>query len=149
MGRQSQNCFGHSHYHEVLGSFWNTPCLRIVGSPRCRIWCARCSIDSFFPNTSSICPISTQYSRPRSSPPTSACSLCPHSPSCTFSPHTSASFSSPSSSGCSSSCTTSCTSSNCPCTGNSTFLTCSFSTDCRTCPNSSCSCSCPHSCNPI
>merc|ERR1711970_842574 len=104
MGRQSQNCLEQSHHHEVYGSYWVIPCLRIVGPLRCRIWSTRCT-SYCFPPSSFTAPFA-QYSRPCSSPPRSVASCWPSHPAspypippsgpCTFStfcPPTSITFS--------------------------------------------------------
>merc|ERR1711892_1241684 len=80
MGRQSQPCLEQSHHHEVHGSYWVTPCLRIVGPLRCRIWYTRCTSYCFFPGPHSFPTPLAQYSRPRSTPPTSVVTFCPSAP---------------------------------------------------------------------
>jgi len=57
-----------SHHHEVHGSYWVTPCLRIVGPLRCRIWSTRSTSYCFFSSSHSFPAPLAQYPRPRSSP---------------------------------------------------------------------------------
>merc|ERR1712128_198171 len=78
MGRQSQNCLEQSHHHEVYGSYWVTPCLRIVGPLRCRIWSTRCTSYCFFPGSHSFpAPFFTVYPPPQLPFPYSYCTQPP------------------------------------------------------------------------
>jgi len=96
-----------SHHHEVHGSYWVTPCLRIVGPLRCRIWSTLCTSYFFFSGPHSFPTHIAQYSRPCRPPPIPVVTFCPslpagsHSfsssypiPISSFSPPTCTSFSS-------------------------------------------------------
>merc|ERR1711892_467362 len=154
MGRQSQPCLEQSHHHEVHGSYWVTPCLRIVGPLRCRIWYTRCTSYCFFPGPHSFPTPLAQYSRPRSTPPTSVVTFCPSAPAdscslsqcfpfppCSFSPPSCSSFSSCShTSGCCSSSTFIYTPAcSCP----SVFCWSPTTLCCSSCPSTFCCSSCP------
>ena len=175
--RQSQNCLEQSHHHEVYGkellrktifsnlhfssvsgSYWVTPCLRIVGPLRCRIWSTRCTSYCFFSSSHSFPTLLPQYPRPRSSPSPAVVTLSPSltagpipcpscSPSSSFSPPSCISFSPwPSTSGWCSIWIWSC------------FCTCTFSFGCSSCPSTFrcssrtsaiCPCTSSNPCNPF
>jgi len=154
MGRQSQNCLEQSHHHEVYGSYWVIPCLRIVGPLRCRIWSTRCTSYCFPPSSSSFTAPFAQYSRPCSSPPRSVASCWPSHPAspypippsgpCTFStfcPPTSITFSP-----CSHTSGWSCFGT-CPFQPGSRPCTAAFG--CRPCPFAICPCTSSSSCNSL
>merc|ERR1711981_544966 len=83
MGRHSQPLLQEQAYqHEACGSYLWFPCLRILGSPGCRLWSPSCPCGCRGPY--SPCP-PCSFSSPHTSSPHSPRPCSPHSP-CPFCP---------------------------------------------------------------